>query len=280
MLDVHPPHESTHTWRDFFIHIATICIGLLIAVGLEQTVELFHHQHQRHQLEADLHNECLRNIHIALGNIKISKRRRNVDAEQYAELLRSAQQHRAPISISPFSRPEALRYVKPAYAVWTVAQQSDALNLLPRADVQRYVRVNGLVQMAIDQLEISNAALQKTTIAALPAIADTSSPQAFVTQVNHQQYDLSLLTPEERQQLRDAVGNDMAISGQSININAFLYGIEWAVLHGSTSDEENIRIIYDAQSTYWQGGTKALLEKYPPPVGSPPSPAPAIDTGH
>jgi len=35
MLDVHPPHTSTHTWRDFFIHIATICIGLLIAVDLE-----------------------------------------------------------------------------------------------------------------------------------------------------------------------------------------------------------------------------------------------------
>ena len=48
MLDVHPPHEAAHTWKDFFIHIATICVGLLIAVSLEQTVELFHHRHQRH----------------------------------------------------------------------------------------------------------------------------------------------------------------------------------------------------------------------------------------
>ena len=32
MLDVHPPHEAAHTWKDFFIHIATICVGLLIAV--------------------------------------------------------------------------------------------------------------------------------------------------------------------------------------------------------------------------------------------------------
>lgn len=28
MLDVHPPHEATHTWTDFFIHIATIVVGL------------------------------------------------------------------------------------------------------------------------------------------------------------------------------------------------------------------------------------------------------------
>ncbi len=34
MLDVHPPHAPTHTWKDFFIHIATIVIGLIIAVGL------------------------------------------------------------------------------------------------------------------------------------------------------------------------------------------------------------------------------------------------------
>ncbi len=44
MLDVHPAHHAASTWRDFFIHIATIVLGLLIAVGLEQTVEYFHHR--------------------------------------------------------------------------------------------------------------------------------------------------------------------------------------------------------------------------------------------
>ena len=42
MLDVHAPHQSTHTWTDFFIHVGTIAVGLLLAIGLEQTVELFH----------------------------------------------------------------------------------------------------------------------------------------------------------------------------------------------------------------------------------------------
>jgi len=46
MLDVHAPHQSIHTWRDFFIHIAAISIGLLIAIGLGQTVEYLHHRHQ------------------------------------------------------------------------------------------------------------------------------------------------------------------------------------------------------------------------------------------
>ncbi|HEV7122840.1 MAG TPA: hypothetical protein VGN24_05360, partial [Rhodanobacter sp.] len=46
MFDIHVPEHSTRTWRDFFIHIATIVIGLLIAIGLEQAVEYVHHRHQ------------------------------------------------------------------------------------------------------------------------------------------------------------------------------------------------------------------------------------------
>jgi hypothetical protein len=54
MLDVHPPHESIQTWKSFFIHIATIVIGLFIAVGIEQTVEIFHHRHLSEQLEEQM----------------------------------------------------------------------------------------------------------------------------------------------------------------------------------------------------------------------------------
>jgi hypothetical protein len=66
MLDVHVPHP-THTWKDFFIHIATICVGLLIAVSLEQTVEYFHHLHQRHGLEDELREDAEYD-HLAVEN--------------------------------------------------------------------------------------------------------------------------------------------------------------------------------------------------------------------
>jgi len=61
MLDVHPPHKTVHTWQDFFIHIATISVGLLIAIGLEHTVGWIHHRYQRIELEAQLHEEALEN---------------------------------------------------------------------------------------------------------------------------------------------------------------------------------------------------------------------------
>jgi hypothetical protein len=61
MLDVHPPHTPTHTWRDFLIHIATIVIGLLIAIGLEQTVEAIHHHREVAETREALRLERLEN---------------------------------------------------------------------------------------------------------------------------------------------------------------------------------------------------------------------------
>ncbi|MDP8985303.1 MAG: hypothetical protein M3N97_09700 [Pseudomonadota bacterium] len=57
MLDVHPPHESIHTWRSFFIHIATIVIGLLIAVALEQGVERVHEYYELNKIREELARE-------------------------------------------------------------------------------------------------------------------------------------------------------------------------------------------------------------------------------
>jgi hypothetical protein len=37
-LDVHAPHHRVEGWKDFFIHLLTISVGLLIAVGIEGCV--------------------------------------------------------------------------------------------------------------------------------------------------------------------------------------------------------------------------------------------------
>ena len=57
MLEVHPPHTSTHSWRDFFIQIGTIAVGLLLALGLEQGVEAIHRHRERIRLLQDLREE-------------------------------------------------------------------------------------------------------------------------------------------------------------------------------------------------------------------------------
>jgi hypothetical protein len=76
MLDVHPPHQSAHTWPDFFIHIATIVVGLLIAVGLEQTVEYLHLRHTMREAREHIRDE-----------VKVNQRVLKSDQDEMARLL-------------------------------------------------------------------------------------------------------------------------------------------------------------------------------------------------
>jgi len=89
MLDVHAPHQSVHSWRDFFVHIATIAVGLLIAVGLEQTVEAIRHHQERLHLIADMQNEA----------------RQNRDSAQQALNNYSAERPGCETPLSPSDRP-------------------------------------------------------------------------------------------------------------------------------------------------------------------------------
>ncbi len=70
MLDVHPAHHAASTWREFFIPIATIVLGLLIAVGLEQTVEYVHHRRELRNAREELRLEVEQDRAIADKNLQ------------------------------------------------------------------------------------------------------------------------------------------------------------------------------------------------------------------
>jgi hypothetical protein len=56
-VDVHPPHEPIHTWKDFLLHLLTITIGLFIALMLEASVSAIHHRHLVKEAKANLATE-------------------------------------------------------------------------------------------------------------------------------------------------------------------------------------------------------------------------------
>ena len=56
-MEVHSPEYPIHTWRQFLIHMGTITLGLVIALGLEQAAEWAHHRHQLHVAEDNLQIE-------------------------------------------------------------------------------------------------------------------------------------------------------------------------------------------------------------------------------
>ncbi len=262
MLDVHPPHQAAHSWKDFLIHIATIVVGLLIAIGLEQTVEYFHHRHQLHQLHEDLHAETLRNLHLALANVDDCESRRDIGRGVYQEVIVANRDHRAPVLNTNLGRSS---YMKPASAVWTVAQQSGTLGLLPREEAQRYVRVYSLVDQVNAVLVLQNAAFIKLREALEPGRTVLTPEQLKLGPVNEYSAAWAALDSEDFREARNALAQMNEAEAYGADRNVFLYGIEWSVLHGSHSDEENFRILFDAVAIYRKSGKAALLAKYPLP---------------
>ena len=137
MLDVHPAHHAASTWRDFFIHIATIVLGLLIAIGLEQTVELIHHRHQRHQLQEDLHNEAEQNLQVIDRDLKMQSLEPWFDQAMRDATPASSHQDRIRITLPPAPclpgsvGTAEFRYFAPSQAVWTTAKEGSLVALLP-----------------------------------------------------------------------------------------------------------------------------------------------------
>jgi hypothetical protein len=134
MLDVHPPHEAAHSWRDFFIHIATICVGLLIAIGLEQSVEALHHRHQRHQLEYDLRVEARKNLHIVDLDYKFydDKTAALTALRGYIEDTRTRRIAKLPPPIQPPPELGSPLFGFPITSTWKTAKESSLVPLLPR----------------------------------------------------------------------------------------------------------------------------------------------------
>jgi hypothetical protein len=137
MLDVHPPHTAVHGWRDFFIHIATIVIGLCIAVGIEQTVEHFHHRQQVAETREQLQTE--REINIATFRAQTLEVRRHVPLLQRdLQILLYLRQHPG-ASSSSWPGQFSWYFTTPTYveSAWTSAHESTVLTLMSHPEVQK-----------------------------------------------------------------------------------------------------------------------------------------------
>jgi hypothetical protein len=137
MLDVHPPHESINTWKGFVLHIATIVIGLLIAVGLEQTVEYFHHRREvreaREALAAE-HEENIRRYHDNVHGHLLRLANHNNDQRVLRFLLAhpGTPQDKLP-GVMTFGE---ITLAEPVEAAWSTVERSEVASLLPPAELR------------------------------------------------------------------------------------------------------------------------------------------------
>lgn len=136
MLDVHPIHAPVRAWRDFFIHIATIVVGLCIAVGIQQTVEFVHHRHQLTELRRALRLEREYN-HGTFTENTTSWRWGTAELQNNLLVFQFLLQHPG----TPQERlPGVLLWATSPFefvsAAWDAAHQSGLVALLPREEIE------------------------------------------------------------------------------------------------------------------------------------------------
>jgi hypothetical protein len=142
MLDMHAPHQLVHTWKDFFIHIATIAVGLLIAVALEQTIEALHHRNQRSKLEAEMRAVFESDIKVDDEDFKKLALFRAYLAELRAAIQARVGGQSLPAAPAAGDPRMAILVIYPSLAPYEAAKENGTVALLPTDRLRLYSRIS------------------------------------------------------------------------------------------------------------------------------------------
>ena len=138
VIDVHSPHEPIHGWRDFFLHLTTITIGLLIALSLEGFVEWQHHRHLVHEAKASLHGEIQNNAKDLPGVIADLHKQQDNLKHDVTVLKYLIKNHKMP---EHDHMEIAFRITNFDDVSWKTAQATTALSYMSYAEAQDYADI-------------------------------------------------------------------------------------------------------------------------------------------
>jgi hypothetical protein len=156
-LDVHAPHHPIGGWRDFFIHLITITVGLLIAVGIEGCVEL----HREHKLVREARETMREEIRLnsdTMKDVQGSVKKQRATMEKNIQTLTRIQENPGDKSAQKNASISAeYSMVGLRDTAWKTAQTTGALAFMPYAEAQRYSDVYGAQK---DFLEVQDKILE------------------------------------------------------------------------------------------------------------------------
>jgi hypothetical protein len=149
-LDVHAPHHPIGGWKDFLVHLLTITVGLLIAVGIEGCVEL----HREHKLVREARETMREEIQHNFNEMKEAEGK----LDQQAEAIKKNIAVLTRILENPKDKAAQNASINADFSTiglrdtaWKTAQTTGALSFMPYAEAQRYSDVYGSQKDFLDQ---------------------------------------------------------------------------------------------------------------------------------
>jgi hypothetical protein len=164
VIEVHPPSEPVHGWRDFLLHLATITIGLLIALSLEGCVEFWHHRNLVHEAEESMQTEINANARELQGALDDVRKEQDVlrrDIEVMKKIIANPREtNRETMTIN--FRIRTFNNVS-----WKTAESTGALSYMRYERAKEYSNLYG-AQNEIDVAE--HQAVRDTVLAIAPFV--------------------------------------------------------------------------------------------------------------
>ena len=196
MLDVHAPHQTVHSRKDFLIHIAAIAIGLLLALALEKLAEYVHERRLLTEVRHELAMEVADNRRIlALNVIEASRIQQELDAD--LKVIQALRLH-VPVGNPTFDYSVAFHATRDG--PWQAVQQNGSLNLMPYEELQTFAWFHGILRSVMESMHAF-----ETTLHIGAAIAASAPPEKL------NEHDLNELASKT-----------MEAQGRLVNLRMFL----------------------------------------------------------
>ncbi|MGA7155695.1 MAG: hypothetical protein WBY53_02545 [Acidobacteriaceae bacterium] len=244
MLDVHPPHEAAHSWKDFLIHMTTICLGLLIAIGLEQSVEWMHRRHERAQLQEDLRAELEQNQDLIRNDVAVLDGHM-VWLTRWNAAAQDARDRKVPLTVTMteygFTQRVGRRFDLPSVAVWSVAEHAMTVGLLPRDQAEAFEKMSTVRERMVEGFQARVAVYRERT-AFEARFADASAPTVPVC---------SKMSPEELNEYSALLMREYTAVRLEEMYQLMLFGVDRTLLDGRYDRSDLAEGMYSVEGELW-----------------------------
>jgi hypothetical protein len=136
-VDIHPPHGSIHSWRDFLIQLGTITAGVLIALSLEGVRETIHDRALVREARENIRRELAdnkREIDDEIAHMDERGKKLNTVLRFANDLLKTKRTDIHQIDLG-------LAFPTLSSASWQTAERTGALAHMEYAEVQKYANI-------------------------------------------------------------------------------------------------------------------------------------------
>jgi hypothetical protein len=216
--------------------MSTVVLGILIAIGLEQSVEAMHRAHERAELRESLHREAQEAIRAAQNSEDADSASVRWSNERRLLIERTLARHKA--LTEPLPKTPHVTSIQPTDPAWNAAKSSGLLSLLRQDEVQVYSLADQLIAESqsafIEGMEASRRRGQFEF--------EHTAPDDIA------KMDLSKATPVELARYRELLLDEGTAWTQYRILCEYIRGAETAIGQGET----NLEKVQAARQTFYK----------------------------